>query len=990
MNARDRGVLFEWLCVFYLQIAPVYRISYKSVLHSSQFLRQRRIKQILGLSKNREEGVDAIAERFDGKLDIIQCKYLDNENKNLTKTHIASALEVAEGREAKKHIDTVLMCSNAKGLTRNADLQSRHPDIQLRIVSGAEFRQLTADDFTNIRKVIDDSVPRYSSKSPRAHQANAVSKTLGHLSSHSRGQLIHACGTGKTLTSYFIYRELKPNLCVFAVPSLQLINQTLIEWSVESLADDNPISPFVVCSDKSNEKVGEMEPTLWLQELGIKVSSDKLELEDFLSSRRPNKVIFTTYQSGRVFAENFATTRRKVDLAFFDEAHNTVTSKSKPYSHLLFDENIPIKKRVFMTATPKRLVGKSDTLLSMDDTEVYGDVIDEITVKDAIEGVGGLQLLNDYKIVTQLINVDSYRELLDENPFVVDEKALPEATELKLLAAALTLKKVRKDMRIKHTVSFHGRRNRARAFQKGVSQLDRGMNTFYVDGKQSGAERLGVLEDFTSTSPSLVTNAQCLSEGVNVPAIDAVMFVDPKQSRIDITQAIGRALRKGGQSKGLSYIIIPVNIDESRPEAVEEAYQQILMVLRSMSEHDGRIIEYFRMIKEGKKPPRKFLEVRGENLSENIDLTDFEQQLHFKAWSRVAKLGRRPFDQAREFAQSLELGGYSEWLEFMCSEQAPADIPVYPDQSYREWTDWRDFLGNPSLEEEFDELIREYKEFAKGKQIPFPRDQEVTASGYKLGLKVRGMENSYKRGQLPAYKVQRVQTDLIDKDIYSWDGRDDWVWRKQYSAYAAELAKDSDFAPKKRGVYNGWRLELWETQQKIKYRTLKGEESARKLAPLKDWQLEALQAINFSFEGRKDAQWDRMFTFWQETAEIHDGKIPNLDPATGKPYECQGQNLKGWISKQRSRRDSLTVERVERLSAEPHWSWDPFDDAFKKNFEVLSSFQRETGIANPRQKEQYKGVKIGSFATQMRDKYRKGKLDEDKVDLLRSIGFTFD
>ena len=990
MNARDRGVLFEWLCVFYLQIAPLYRVSYKSVLHSSQFLRQRRIKRILGLSKNREEGVDAIAERFDGKLDIIQCKYLDNENKNLTKTHIASALEIAEGKEAKKHIDTVLMCSNAKGLTRNADLQSRHPDIQLRIVSGAEFRQLTADDFTNIRKVIDDSVPKYSSKSPRAHQANAVSKTLGHLSSHSRGQLIHACGTGKTLTSYFIYRELKPNLCVFAVPSLQLINQTLIEWSVESLADDHPISPFVVCSDKSNEKVGEMEPILWLQELGIKVSSDKLELADFLNSQRPNKVIFTTYQSGRVFAENFAATRKKVDLAFFDEAHNTVSSKSKPYSHLLFDENISIKKRVFMTATPKRLVGKSDTLLSMDDTEVYGDVIDEITVKDAIEGIGGLKLLNDYKIVTQLINGNSYRELLDENPFVVDEKALPEEAELKLLAAAITLKKVRKDKRIKHTVSFHGRRNRARAFQKGVSQLDRGMNTFYVDGKQSGAERLGVLEDFTSNSPSLVTNAQCLSEGVNVPAIDAVMFVDPKQSRIDITQAIGRALRKGGQSKGLSHIIIPINIDESRPEAVEEAYQQILMVLRSMSEHDGRIIEYFRMIKEGKKPPKKFLEVKGENLSDNIDLTDFEQQLHFKAWGRVAKLGRRPFDQAREFAQSLELGGYSEWLEFMRSKHAPADIPVYPDQRYREWTDWKDFLGNPSLEEEFAEFIREYKEYACEQKIPMPKRRHITDSGFPLGRKMTAVLNSFQSGQLPEYKIQAIEKELIRPGLFDWDGRDDWVWRKQCDAYVAELAKDSDFVPKKHGVYNGWHLELWESQQKIKYRVLKGEDSARKLAPLKDWQLAALQAINFPFEGRKDAQWETMFAFWQELAERYDGRIPNLDPDTGKPFQCNGRSVKTWISKQRSRRSILSEDKIERLSAEPRWSWDPFDDAFKKNFEVLSSFQRETGNANPRQKEQYKGVRIGSFATKIRDKYRKGKLDEDKVGLLQSIGFTFD
>ena len=99
---------------------------------------------------------------------------------------------------------------------------------------------------------------------------------------------------------------------------------------------------------------------------------------------------------------------------------------------------------------------------------------------------------------------------------------------------------------------------------------------YYVDGKQSGTERQNILEEFANNTPSLVTNAQCLSEGVNVPSIDAIMFVDPKQSRVDITQAIGRALRKGNKNKGKSYIIVPVVVDKDKPENINEAYQQIL------------------------------------------------------------------------------------------------------------------------------------------------------------------------------------------------------------------------------------------------------------------------------------------------------------------------------------------------------------------------------------------------------------------------------
>ena len=107
----------------------------------------------------------------------------------------------------------------------------------------------------------------------------------------------------KTLTSYFAYKELNPKLTLFVVPSLQLINQTLIEWSKESLANKLPISPLVVCSDLSNEKISEHEPHLWLQELGIKVSTSDEDIKQFLSSNRKNKVIFSTYQSGKVLAK---------------------------------------------------------------------------------------------------------------------------------------------------------------------------------------------------------------------------------------------------------------------------------------------------------------------------------------------------------------------------------------------------------------------------------------------------------------------------------------------------------------------------------------------------------------------------------------------------------------------------------------------------------------------------------------------------------------
>ena len=351
---KQRGTAFEWLCVFYLQVEPRYKTTYKRVLHSSEYLRDNNIKKKLGLIHN-EQGTDIIGETYEGKLDIIQCKYKDDKTKNITAKDLDASVRIASGIEARKWVDTILICSNLKGFTKNKTLDAL--DIQFRTVAEGDFKQLTNKDFANIKRVIDNKIPKYESKTPRKHQKRAVNYIVKHYSKNKRGQIVHACGTGKTLTSYFAFRELKPKLTLFAVPSLQLINQTLLEWTKESLADNSPISPFVVCSDKSNEKIGECDPALWMQELGIKVSNKKEDLEAFLKSKRKNKVIFSTYQSGKVLANNMKALNRSIDFAFFDEAHNTATSKGKLSSHLLFDKNISIKQRLFMTATPKKLVG---------------------------------------------------------------------------------------------------------------------------------------------------------------------------------------------------------------------------------------------------------------------------------------------------------------------------------------------------------------------------------------------------------------------------------------------------------------------------------------------------------------------------------------------------------------------------------------------------------------------------------------------------------
>jgi len=901
LQPKQRGTVFEWLCVFYLQIEPRYRTTYKRVLHSSEYLKENKIRRKLGL-QNKEEGTDLIGETFDGKIDIIQCKYKDNNNKNISAKDINDPIRIASGREARKWVDTILICSNLKGFTKNKTIEEL--DLQFRTVSEGDFKKLTDCDFKNIRRIIDKKIPDYEKKSPRKHQLIAVEAIKKHFKKQKRGQMIHACGTGKTLTSYFLFRDMNPKLTLFSVPSLQLINQTLIEWTKESLANELPISPFVVCSDKSNEKIGECDPALWLHELGIKVSNKLEDLEKFIRSNRKRKVIFCTYQSGVVFSENMRKLNKKIDLGFFDEAHNTATSKRKLSSYLLFDKNIKIKNRLFMTATPKKFIGNNDEIASMEKDDIYGNVVDEITVKSAIEGIGGIKLLNDYKIITQIVKDKSYLDLLADNPFVVDRVRLTKEVELKLLSSAITLKKIRKDKNIKNVVSFHAKLERANAFRKGAKEIDKELNTYYVNGKQSGTERENILQDFTNNTPSLVTNAQCLSEGVNVPSIDAVMFVDPKQTRVGITQAIGRALRKGSKNKGDSFVIIPIVIDKDDPENIDEAYQQILMVLRAMSEHDGRIVEYFRLIRDGKKPPRNFVEINSEYSAQEFNLEDFNKKLHHKAWDRVAKIGRRPFEHAKEYLHPLCISSVSQYRKMHKNNEIPADIPANPHRSYRkEWTDWFDYLGNTSFDEILNIFIIEYRKYlADNPNNIFPSSQYVTSSNFKLGEYISSMKAKKNAGTLGKKYIKKINKEFPKIDF--WEKVDNYNWKKRFKNFE-EFYLKTNRTPTTNEIFEGKKVGNF-------FRECRQRFFSSNKKPLESWQLVLFKNLKVEFDENKNE------TLWKKNYSEY------LEYASGKKkVKKMPTKLSRWAVKQRSnfKKKKLDKNKIYLLGKIPNWKW---------------------------------------------------------------------
>ena len=268
------------------------------------------------------------------------------------------------------------------------------------------------------------------------------------------------CGTGKSLTAFWIAKKMGVKSILVAVPSLSLLQQTLKVWTREFLI--NGIEPewFCVCSD-GTVKDEQDDYVTDTSDLGIKVDTDPKLIKKFLKKKTSKiKVLFTTYQSGRATAKG--SRGFTYDLGIMDEAHKTVGSKTKEMAHLLHQKNVRIKNRIFMTATERLFRGDSDEFMSMDDPRDYGDLVYELSFKEAINSKP--PIISDYKIITFGITVPEIEEIYNSNKYLEVKKVLKDITAREL-ATALALRKAIKKFKINNAISFHRSIKRADNFR---------------------------------------------------------------------------------------------------------------------------------------------------------------------------------------------------------------------------------------------------------------------------------------------------------------------------------------------------------------------------------------------------------------------------------------------------------------------------------------------------------------------------------------------
>ncbi len=620
-NLRHKGSLFEKISKQFLQEHDSAN-EYESIkLWNDWELR----------GNKGDRGIDMVITTASKEYIAVQCKYhQDSISLNDISTFL-SQLQAGVGEVRFKKgiiISTSKLTSTA--LEEIEQIRSTGMGIDIDEITEEDFIYSRIDWEKFDPTQTQDELPLCDKKKPRSHQTEAINATKEYFSSpkNTRGKLIMACGTGKTYTSLKIMESLDPKITLFLAPSIALLSQTFREYAKEK---SEPFYASIVCSDdKVGKSKDEDNDDINFSELPLKPST---RLEDILSAyekaQKENKrfIIFSTYQSALRIKEAQEAGLNEIDLIICDEAHRTVGAMyssnerddKNAFTLCHSDKNIKAKKRLYMTATPKvysesskaKAKEKDNVIYSMDDEEIFGEEIYTLHFSKAI----ALDLLTDYKVIILAVrkenlsgvtnNVNKKISQLKAEGTKLDKKLINNEFVCKIVGTHKGLAKQDLIVLDEENKEDHNLQNqydtapsqRAINFCKSINTSKNIKDSFetimecydeelkkksfnnlkisidHIDGTMNCKDRLEKLEELNEFQPNtckVLSNARCLSEGVDVPALDSIVFFDGKSAMVDIIQAVGRVMRKAKHKKR-GYIILPIALAESEIENLDEA-----------------------------------------------------------------------------------------------------------------------------------------------------------------------------------------------------------------------------------------------------------------------------------------------------------------------------------------------------------------------------------------------------------------------------------
>jgi predicted helicase len=661
LSERDKGDKFERLIQAYLQTDPRFAALFTNVWLWNEFP----ARSDFG---GKDTGIDLVARTTSGDYWAIQCKCFQ-ESATIDKPSVDSFLSTSSKKFKDDQLRTIgfehrlwISTTNHWGENAETTIRNQHPPVTR---LGLHDLDSAPVDWEKLANGISGEASRTAKKMPLAHQVAALAAAHDHFKTSERGKLIMACGTGKTFTSLQIAEKETEGkgLVLFLVPSIALLGQTLSEWTADA---KQPFNAICICSDSNvSRKRAKNEDTdgFSVVDLALPASTDvKGILKQFEqvqhASSHPLTVVFSTYQSIEVIADAQSALMQKqqseknpfgvFDLIICDEAHRTtgVTLAEVDESAFVKVHNndfLKAKKRLYMTATPRLFSDDSKSkaeqadavLCSMDDEKIYGHEIYRIGFGEAVNQ----GLLSDYKVLiltvseddmtapvqkmvadsNHEINADDASKLIGcinalSKKILGDEGVLKESDPEPMRRAVAFCQNIK--VSEKTTRTFNGTSDvyfdsltaeaREELVTVNAQHIDGGMNTPTRDEKLAWLK--GASDD--ARECRILTNVRCLSEGVDVPSLDAVLFLSARNSQVDVVQSVGRVMRRA-PGKKYGYIIIPVvvPVDVEADKALNdnERFKVVWTVLNALRAHDDRFNATVNKIELNKKRPDNIL-----------------------------------------------------------------------------------------------------------------------------------------------------------------------------------------------------------------------------------------------------------------------------------------------------------------------------------------------------------------------------------------------
>jgi len=467
---------------------------------------------------------------------------------------------------------------------------------------GVDFHNLTKNEIENINNIFKNkNLLKKSDKKIDNYQLKAIESIINDLNNNDRTTCLMACGTGKTYVALWLIERLLPKKIIVFVPSIALLKQIRGDWLSNTSLEN--LTSFAVCSDKTEPKLYD-QIKLNKKDLNFKIDTDPKEIRKFIQKKdNSTKIIFTTYHSSEAVSK--ACKGISFDIGIFDEAHRTTNFSLKhqetKFNMGLLNKNILIKKRVFFTATQKsynsKLVdeyGNPKIKFNMNNPDIYGNVSYRLNFYEAQK----LGAISDYRIV---ISGTESAELTEE----LRKRSVTYIKKNKIItdqiAHQVAIKKSIQKFNLSKIFTFHSRIPQTKSFAKknkfntDISHLLPNFYINYIEAKMRTTEREEIINNFKKSKKGLISNARCLIEGVDVPEVDAIAYVSPKKSKIDIVQSLGRAVRnRHNQNKKYGYILVPIFKEKFRSEKITEAtkrsnYETISEVLDALREQDDNL-----------------------------------------------------------------------------------------------------------------------------------------------------------------------------------------------------------------------------------------------------------------------------------------------------------------------------------------------------------------------------------------------------------------